>query len=143
VIEWVFSESTEEEIGLRTFAHATVMRDEVIAALAPRNGGVYVDVTLGGGGHAEAILETADARVVAFDRDTRALEAARERLAPFGDRVTIAKASFGRVREALAELGIAQVDGLCADLGVSSPQLDEPSRGMSFRHEGPIDMRMD
>jgi 16S rRNA (cytosine1402-N4)-methyltransferase len=91
VIEWVFYESTDEEIGVRTFAHTTVMKDEVIAALAPRPGGLYVDVTLGGGGHAEAICEAADVRLVGFDRDARALEAARERLARFGDRVTVAQ----------------------------------------------------
>jgi 16S rRNA (cytosine1402-N4)-methyltransferase len=143
VIEWVFSEATEEETGVRTFAHATVMRDEVIAALAPKDGGAYVDVTLGGGGHTEAILEAAETRVIGFDRDARALDAVRLRLGHFGERLTVVKSSFGRVREALSALGIAEVDGLCADLGVSSPQLDEPSRGMSFRHEGPIDMRMD
>ena len=144
LIEWVFCEPSEEEDDVQGFAHATVMKHEVVAALAPRAGGVYVDATLGGGGHAEAICEAdPGARVVAIDRDARAIDAARERLAPFGARVTIVRSSFGRLGEVLAELGIERVDGVCADLGVSSPQLDDPERGMSFRHEGPIDMRMD
>ena len=140
--EWVWSDDTEEETEV--FVHATVMKDEVLVALTPRSGGVYVDVTLGGGGHTEAILLAAEgSRVIAFDRDIQALTAAKERLAPFGDRVTYVKTSFGSVREELDRLDIKHVDGLCADLGVSSPQLDDAERGMSFRREGPIDMRMD
>jgi 16S rRNA (cytosine1402-N4)-methyltransferase len=143
-IEWVWSESAEEETHVESFAHATVMKEETIAALAPRPRGLYVDATLGGGGHAEAICDAAEGcRVVAIDKDARALAAAHERLARFGDRVVLLRGSFAEIRRLLAERGIAKVDGLCADLGVSSPQLDEPSRGMSFRHEGPIDMRMD
>lgn len=141
--EWVWSEELAEEIDVPPFVHETVMRAEVVSALAPSRG-VYVDATAGGGGHIEGILEAhPEARVVALDRDETALEAARERLAPFGDRVTFVKTPFGAVAEALASLGIEQVDGLCADLGVSSPQLDDAARGMSFRREGPIDMRMD
>jgi 16S rRNA (cytosine1402-N4)-methyltransferase len=129
-----------------SFAHTTVMKDEVVLALAPRDGGIYVDATLGGGGHTEAILAAASgAKVIAFDRDARAVAAATERLAASGagDRVQIVRSNFARMAEALAELGITSVDGVCADLGVSSPQLDEAGRGMSFRREGPIDMRMD
>ena len=86
-----------------TFEHTTVMKGEVVAALAPEDGGVYVDATLGGGGHTEAILEAAPgARVIAFNRDETAAEAARERLAPFGDRVVIVRTNFGPVREELA-----------------------------------------
>lgn len=141
--EWVWSEELGEEIDVPGFVHETVMRAEVVAALAPSRG-VYVDATVGGGGHTEGILEAhPEARVVALDRDDAALEAARERLAPFGDRVTFVKTPFGEVAAVLASLGIQVVDGLCADLGVSSPQLDDASRGMSFRREGPIDMRMD
>jgi 16S rRNA (cytosine1402-N4)-methyltransferase len=81
--------------------------------------------------------------VIALDRDDAALEAARERLRGFGERVRFVKTPFGDVEAALRSLGVAQVDGLCADLGVSSPQLDDAARGMSFRREGPIDMRMD
>lgn len=141
-IEWVWT--SEDLIEVDEFAHATVMRDEVIEALAPSAGGVYLDVTLGGGGHSEAILEACDgARVVAFDRDPRAVEAAGERLKRFRDRISIVRTNFADVRAKLADLGIERVRGVCADLGVSSPQLDDARRGMSFRREGPIDMRMD
>jgi len=138
--EWTWA---EEETEHMPFVHATVLKAETIAALAPR-AGVYVDVTVGGGGHAEAILQASPtARVIAFDRDPTALEAARERLAPFGDRATFVHARFGDVEQRLAAMGVERVAGLCADLGVSSPQIDDPTRGMSFRHEGPLDMRMD
>jgi 16S rRNA (cytosine1402-N4)-methyltransferase len=141
--EWVWSEETGEEIDVPAFVHETVMRAPVVSALAP-SAGVYVDVTVGGGGHAEGILEAhPEARVVALDRDAVALVAAKERLARFGDRVTFVKTPFGEVASALAALGVDTVEGLCADLGVSSPQLDDATRGMSFRREGPIDMRMD
>lgn len=126
------------------FHHLTVLRDETIAALEPRNGGVYLDMTLGGGGHTEAILEASEGcRVIAFDRDASAIEAAGQRLERFGDRVTLVHARFSCAEERLQELGVEWVDGLVADLGVSSPQLDEAERGMSFRREGPLDMRMD
>jgi len=141
--EWVWSEETGEESEALDFVHATVLKAEMIEALAPR-AGVFVDVTVGGGGHSEAILEASpEARVVALDRDPAALAAARARLDRFGDRVVFVKSPFGQVTEALASLGIDKVAGLCADLGVSSPQLDDAARGMSFRREGPIDMRMD
>ncbi len=143
--EWVWSEEPAEEIDVPDFVHETVMKAEVVAALAPR-AGLYVDATRGGGGHSEAILEAhPEARVVGLDRDDAALAAARARLERFGDRVTLVKTSFGRVAEALEELGVrpGTTAGLCADLGVSSPQLDDAARGMSFRREGPIDMRMD
>jgi len=141
--EWVWTEDTGEEAGLTPFVHETVMKAEVVAALAPTFGTI-VDCTAGGGGHTEAILEAAPAvRVVALDRDDVALEAARARLARFADRVTLVKTPFGRIAEVLVELGISSLRGICADLGVSSPQLDDAARGMSFRREGPIDMRMD
>ncbi|MCC7536326.1 MAG: 16S rRNA (cytosine(1402)-N(4))-methyltransferase RsmH [Deltaproteobacteria bacterium] len=121
------------------------MTREVLDALAPRSGGVYVDATLGGGGHAEAILASSRpaGRVVGIDRDAGARDAARVRLAPWGDRAEIVPGRFGDVRAVLSALHIERVDGLVADLGVSSPQLDDPSRGMSFRASGPLDMRMD
>ena len=126
------------------FHHLTVLRDEVVRALEPRSGGVYVDATVGGGGHAEALLEAdPGARLIAFDRDERAVEASRERLARFGERVTIVHGRFGDVAQWLASAELPAVDGLVADLGVSSPQLDDATRGMSFRSEGPLDMRMD
>jgi 16S rRNA (cytosine1402-N4)-methyltransferase len=126
------------------YEHVTVMPSEVLGALAPRDGGLYLDVTAGGGGHAAAILgAAASARVVAFDRDPAAVAATRERLAEFGERATVVRAAFSEVAAWLdrAELGAA--DGLVADLGVSSAQLVDRARGMSFRLEGPLDMRMD
>jgi 16S rRNA (cytosine1402-N4)-methyltransferase len=122
--------------------HITVFRERVIELIAPRAGGLYVDVTLGLGGHTEALLEASgpDGRVVCIDRDPTAIERSRERLAPFGDRAEFHRATMSSV---LAVLGGRRVDGLVADLGVSSPQLDEAERGMSFRAEGPLDMRMD
>ena len=141
--EWVWTEDTGEEMTEAGFVHETVMKAEVVAALGPR-AGLFVDATVGGGGHTEAILDGhPEAHVIAFDRDDRALEASRLRLERFGDRVRFVKTPFGRVAEALDTLSIEKVDGICADLGVSSPQLDDAARGMSFRREGPIDMRMD
>jgi 16S rRNA (cytosine1402-N4)-methyltransferase len=141
--EWTWAEEHEGEADV-DFAHATVMKHEVVAALAPADGETYVDATLGGGGHTEAILEVAPgARVIAFDRDEAAVQAASARLAKHEGRVTIVRSNFGAIREELARLGVTHVRGLCADLGVSSPQLDDAARGMSFRREGPIDMRMD
>jgi 16S rRNA (cytosine1402-N4)-methyltransferase len=142
--EWVWADDPDEVIDVNRFAHAPVMRDLVVRALAPRPGHLYVDATLGGGGHASALLETEpDATVIGFDRDPHAIGAASERLAPYGARVRVVRSTFGRLRECLSEMGVDRVDGLVADLGVSSPQLDDASRGMSFRHGGPIDMRMD
>ena len=128
-----------------SFQHVSVLLDEAIDAIDPRAGGVYADATLGGGGHAEAILERSapDGRLVGLDRDPRALTAARARLARFGDRATCVHAEFAELSEVLAELEIELVDGLIADVGVSSPQLDDPQRGFSFREAGPLDMRMD
>ncbi len=122
--------------------HITVFRERVIELIAPRGGGLYVDVTLGLGGHTEALLDASgpDGRVIGIDRDPTAIERSRERLARFGDRVELHRATASSV---LSVLSGRRVDGLVADLGVSSPQLDEPERGMSFRNEGPLDMRMD
>ncbi len=125
-----------------SFVHRTIMRDEVVRALAPRDGATYADVTLGGGGHSEAILAAANCRLIALDRDDAAITASTERLAKFGDRVRITRGAFGDA----ANLLPSGLDGLVADLGVSSPQLDDPERGMSFRREASaaaIDMRMD
>ncbi|MEM1417988.1 MAG: 16S rRNA (cytosine(1402)-N(4))-methyltransferase RsmH [Myxococcota bacterium] len=129
--------------------HRTVLRDETLAALAPRAGGRYADLTLGFAGHAEAILEASgpDGRLLGFDRDPNALAFAGERLAIFGERVQLVHERFGALQQILALRGEAaeplRLDGLVADLGVSSPQLDEPERGFSFREDGPLDMRMD
>jgi 16S rRNA (cytosine1402-N4)-methyltransferase len=120
------------------------MPNEMMQAISPRPGGVYVDATLGAGGHTETLLQLCpDARVIAFDRDEQALATAAERLAPFGDKVTFVHAAYDQIPVKLAELGIDTVDGLIADLGISSLQLDQAERGMSFRFAGPIDMRMD
>lgn len=127
------------------FHHRSVMLEETLEALDPRPGRVYADATLGAGGHAEAILERCapDGRLVGLDRDASALEAARARLARFGERAVLVHAPFAELRSALASAGVPRVDGLVADLGVSSPQLDQAARGFSFRNEGPLDMRMD
>lgn len=126
-----------------TFGHVTVMRTETVEALLPRDGGVYVDCTLGGGGHSELLLQSAGCRVVGLDRDPEAIAAASARLAPFGDRFQAVHARFSELPAALASLGLERVDGLLADLGVSSHQLDTDARGFSFRRSGPVDMRMD
>jgi 16S rRNA (cytosine1402-N4)-methyltransferase len=123
--------------------HASVMLEELISALSPREGGLYVDCTLGAGGHTEAILEVPGTRVIGLDRDQRAIRIASARLARFGDRFVAKKARFSEVASVLGALGVERIDGMIADVGVSSIQLDDATRGMSFRREGPLDMRMD
>jgi 16S rRNA (cytosine1402-N4)-methyltransferase len=127
------------------FDHASVLVDEVLEHLAPASGGLYCDCTLGGGGHAWAVLDRSapDGRLIGVDRDPVALRAAATRLAGFLDRVSFVHGAFGDVAAHLASLGVAQVQGFVLDLGVSSPQLDTPERGFSFTRGGPIDMRMD
>jgi 16S rRNA (cytosine1402-N4)-methyltransferase len=125
--------------------HVPVLLEETLGFLAPerRPGGLFVDVTLGLGGHAEALLRRApEARLLGLDRDAQALELAARRLAPFGDRVRLEHAVFDRLEEVLTGLGIESVAGILADLGVSSMQLDVAERGFSFRRDGPLDMRM-
>jgi 16S rRNA (cytosine1402-N4)-methyltransferase len=126
-------------------AHAPVLLEEVLTFLQPRPGGIYCDATTGFGGHARAILERSapDGRLVALDRDPEAIAAARLSLEPFADRVTLVKSRFSRTREVLEERGAVPLDGVLADLGVSSPQLDRAERGFSFQKSGPLDMRMD
>jgi 16S rRNA (cytosine1402-N4)-methyltransferase len=126
-------------------AHLPVLLNETLAWLAPRPGGSYCDATVGLGGHARAILERSapDGRLVGLDRDPDALAAARTHLEPFGDRVTLVHSRFSEARSVLERLGMIPVDGFLIDLGVSSPQLDRPERGFSFRNDGPLDMRMD
>ena len=127
------------------FVHRSVMLRETLDFLAPHAGGVYADVTLGGGGHAEGILERSgpDGHVIGVDRDEVALSAARERLSRFAGRVTFVHGAFADLERLLTEVGMPRVHGLVADFGVSSPQLDQPERGFSFRNDGPLDMRMD
>ena len=111
--------------------------------LAPTGDGTYVDGTVGLGGHTAALLESGAGRVVGIDRDERALEIARDRLARFGDRVELVHGDYRQLVEVLRTRGIRAVNGVLADFGVSSLQLDDPSRGFSFRQPGPLDMRMD
>jgi len=116
---------------------------EVLDLLAPARGGLFVDCTVGLGGHAAALLEAGATRVLGIDRDPDALVFAAERLAPWGDRVMLAHADFRDLGRVLDERSVAAVDGVLADLGVSSVQLDEAGRGFSFRRDEPLDMRMD
>lgn len=120
------------------------MAGEVLQYLAPHNGGVYLDGTLGGAGHARLILEASspDGVLIGLDRDSAALLAAQANLAPFGDRVVLRQGNFSEMGVHLDQLGIDNVDGILLDLGVSSHQLDSPERGFSFREDGPLDMRM-
>ncbi len=128
----------------RRHAHVSVLKQEVVDAIAPQAGGLYVDATLGLGGHAEAVLEAAaGTKLVGIDRDTIALERARERLGRFGDRVVFVHGRFSELERHLVDVGLGAPLGLVADFGVSSVQLDDAARGMSFRSEGPLDMRMD
>jgi 16S rRNA (cytosine1402-N4)-methyltransferase len=123
--------------------HTPVLLDEVLEWLRVRPDGIYVDATLGAGGHSAAIAgRLSSGRLISLDRDAQALEIARERLKEFGNRVTLVHAPFSRIAEAVQGLAIAKVDGVLADLGVSSMQLDRPERGFSFREAGPLDMRM-
>ena len=124
------------------FIHEPVLLEEVLEALSPVSGGLYVDGTVGGGGHSEAILEACspEGRLVAFDRDDWALEAAAKRLARFGNRLELHREAFAGLAKLLVK---RPCDGVLLDLGVSSPQLDEAERGFSFQSDGPLDMRMD
>jgi 16S rRNA (cytosine1402-N4)-methyltransferase len=128
------------------------MLREVLEWLRVRPEGTYVDATLGAGGHSAAIAERLTSgtipgrpsgRLISLDRDAQALELARERLKIFGEKVKLVQAPFSRIAEVVRELGIPPVDGVLADLGVSSMQLDQAARGFSFREAGPLDMRMD
>ncbi len=127
------------------FHHIPIMVREVTELLEPARGGVFVDGTLGGGGHSEAILKLLPqtSRLIGIDRDETALAAATARLAPFSDRFTAVHGNFFHMKSLLLQRGISKVDGILLDLGVSSYQLDEPSRGFSYKAEAPLDMRMD
>lgn len=126
------------------FRHLPVMEDEVVALFQPVPAGLLVDATVGGGGHARALLASRDdVDLLGLDRDATALAAAAPALAAFGDRVTLRRARFDQLTDELATLGRPEVSGVLFDLGVSSPQLDVADRGFSYRHDGPLDMRMD
>jgi len=123
--------------------HVPVLLDRTVEFLAPERGGIFVDCTLGLGGHARAILlRGPEARLIGVDRDPRALALAGERLSEFGGRVELVEGEFSDLGEILDQRGIERVAGILADLGVSSLQLDEAERGFSFRRDGPLDMRM-
>ena len=132
------SRSTESEAR-----HAPVLVAEVVAALAPRADGAYVDCTLGLGGHTAALLAAGAGRVIGIDRDEQAIAIARGRLGSDVDRVEFVHADYRELPRVLRERGLERVSGVMADLGVSSMQLDDASRGFSFRMSGPLDMRMD
>jgi 16S rRNA (cytosine1402-N4)-methyltransferase len=123
--------------------HEPVLVGESVAFLAPARGGTFLDCTVGLGGHARALLEAGADRVIGLDRDAEALERARALLAPWASRLDLVHADYRAAAEVLAARHVPAVDGALADLGVSSLQLDDQSRGFSFRLDGPLDMRMD
>ena len=130
---------------METFRHLSVLPDEVIQFLNPRPGGVYLDGTLGGAGHARLILErcTPGGMLIGIDQDQEALQAAGQRLADFGTATRLVHGNFGELEQHLEKLGIPVLDGFILDLGVSSHQLDSAGRGFSFQQDAPLDMRMD
>lgn len=128
-----------------SFEHKSVLLDEVIRELNIKPDGIYVDGTLGGAGHSSEICRrlSEKGRLIGIDQDAAAIAAASERLAPFGDRVTIIRSNYCHMREELLKLGVDKVDGILLDLGVSSYQLDTAERGFTYREDVPLDMRMD
>ena len=125
------------------FNHIPVMLSEAVEGLSVKPGGVYVDATLGGGGHSAKILsELGEGRLIAFDLDEWALNNARKRFAG-EERITLVNDNFKRIPEVLTDMGIDKIDGAIFDLGISSPQIDTPERGFSYMHDAPLDMRMD
>lgn len=125
------------------FKHISVLFEESISALNLKSGGIYVDGTLGGGGHSAGILSRCpDCRLIGIDRDSEAIEAAGKRLREFSDRVTRVNRNFSEIKDILSQLGIDEIDGAVLDLGVSSYQLDNAERGFSYMHDAPLDMRM-
>jgi len=127
------------------FRHIPVLPAEALRFLAPHPGGVYLDGTVGGGGHAVLILDLTgpEGVLIGLDRDAEALETARRKLSPFGERVRLFQSNFSRLDDIVAKLGFTGIDGFLFDLGVSSHQLDSGARGFSFQQDAPLDMRMD
>jgi len=131
---------------MASFHHLSVMPDEVIALLQPRPGGIYLDGTLGGGGHTALIAQACgpgNGLVIGIDQDREALEAAGQKLAEFGTAIRLVHGNFAELDRHLDTLGITALDGFILDLGVSSHQLDSGERGFSFQQDAPLDMRMD
>ena len=128
----------------KDYGHVPVLLHECLDALAIKPDGIYVDGTLGRAGHSlEIVKRLTTGRLIGIDRDETAIAAAQERLADYGDRVTLVHSNFDRIGDILAELHIDGADGMLFDLGVSSPQLDDAERGFSYMHDAPLDMRMD
>lgn len=125
------------------FTHTTVLLEETVAQLPLACGEVFVDCTMGGGGHSERILQLSTGRLIAIDKDDQAFLYAIKRLAPYADRITFVKSDFHDIKRVIQEQGIVGVDGIVVDLGVSSFQLDDAERGFSYQKDAPIDMRMD
>ncbi len=134
-------EGDDEGADAAPFRHVTVLAREAVDALRPAPGRVFIDATLGGGGHTELLLQ-AGATVWGIDQDPTARRAARRRLAAYGDRLHVIAGNFRNAAELLRARGLSEADGLLADIGISSPQVDCPERGFSFLSEGPLDMRM-
>ena len=130
----------------KEFHHVTVLLHETIDMLDVKPDGIYVDATLGGAGHSEYLLSQLSEKghLYAFDQDQHAIDNAEKRLAPYVEKgmVTFIKDNFRNLQARLQELGVNEIDGICYDLGVSSPQLDERSRGFSYKKDAPLDMRM-
>lgn len=125
-----------------TSAHVPVLLAEVIAVLRPRDGAIFVDGTFGGGGYSRALLDAARCHVWAIDRDPRAIAGGQALALSYSHRLNLVEGRFGDMDRLLAARGVTRVDGVALDIGVSSPQIDEPARGFSFRFDGPLDMRM-
>jgi 16S rRNA (cytosine1402-N4)-methyltransferase len=123
-------------------AHVPVMLDEVLRVLQPRDGALYADGTFGAGGYTGALLQSSACKVYAIDRDPQAIERGHDLARRFAGRLELIEGRFGDMERLLTARGIAAVDGIVFDLGISSPQIDEPARGFSFRSDGPLDMRM-
>ncbi len=126
------------------FSHYSVLLKESVDGLNIKPDGIYVDCTLGGGGHSEAIASrlSGGGKLIAIDQDSAAIEASKKRLAPYSDRIEFVRDNFRNVGDVLSRLGVDKIDGAVIDLGVSSYQLDTPERGFSYMHDAPLDMRM-
>ena len=131
--------------GTPEFSHYSVLLDESVSGLNIKPDGIYVDCTLGGGGHSEKIASqlTAEGRLISIDQDSAAIAASKKRLERYAERIEFVRDNFRNVGDVLSRLGVEKIDGAIIDLGVSSYQLDTPERGFSYMHDAPLDMRMD